>query len=189
MSLVYLFGAGGWTLLTRLGVRPFGFADEIIQLTAVHMHYVGFALPLLTALAARATPGPVANLTCCGAIFGFPLVAVGMTIAQVSGNRIVELAAVGLLSITCCSLAVLQALAAARERQPSPFVLLLVSSTSLVTAIILAIVYAIGQAYGAGSLDIPTMLPTHGALNAFGFTFAGLWAWHLLSQAEADSAS
>jgi hypothetical protein len=53
-----------------------------------------------------------------------------------------------------------------------PFVLLLlaVSGMSLATAVGLAVIYAVGQAAGTNWLTIEAMLPTHGVLNAFGFT-------------------
>ena len=55
-GLVYLAVGGGWTVLAWGGLRPLGFAAPIVLLTAVHFHYAGFALPLLTGLAGRNLP-------------------------------------------------------------------------------------------------------------------------------------
>ena len=39
--------AGGWLVISRLGLRPIGIQEPIILLTAVHFHYTGFATALL----------------------------------------------------------------------------------------------------------------------------------------------
>ncbi len=56
-GLIYLAIGGGWTLLDRLGVRPLGFEPVIVLLTAVHFHYAGFILPILTGLAVLVVGG------------------------------------------------------------------------------------------------------------------------------------
>jgi len=43
----YLAVGAGWLLLARLGARPLGFEDVIVQATAVHFHYAGFVLPVV----------------------------------------------------------------------------------------------------------------------------------------------
>ena len=56
-GLVYLAVGGVWTVIARAGLRPLGFPDLIVLLTAVHFHYAGFALPVLAGLVARASGG------------------------------------------------------------------------------------------------------------------------------------
>jgi len=55
-------------------------------------------------------------------------------------------------------------------------VLTLVASLSLVSAMALGAVYAVGEFTGNRWLDIPTMIRTHGAFNAFGFAACGIAA-------------
>jgi hypothetical protein len=50
-----------------------------VLLTAIHFHYAGFALPLLTGLAGRALGGRIARIASLGVIAGVPLVAFGIT--------------------------------------------------------------------------------------------------------------
>jgi hypothetical protein len=176
-GLAYLGGAGVWTLLSRLGARPLGFDDQIVHLTAMHLHYVGFALPLLTSLTARALGGRAAAFACCGVMAGFPTVAAGIVLTQTTGHGAVELAAVVLLAAICWLQAVLQFRVAWAAGRPGVLMALAVSSVSLATAMALAVVYALGQFLGTAWLDIPLMLPTHGVLNGLGFTLFGLWAW------------
>ena len=81
----------------RAGLRPLGFPDLIVLLTAVHFHYAGFALPVLTGLVARVLGGPAAGAACLGVIAGVPLVAIGITDAQLAPGilppRLLELVA------------------------------------------------------------------------------------------------
>src|SRR5690606_24380069 len=44
---------GAWATASCLGLRPLGFSDTIVLLTAAHFHYAGFVLPVLAGLAAR----------------------------------------------------------------------------------------------------------------------------------------
>lgn len=178
-ALVFLAGGAGWTFISRLGVDVLGYSDIIIQLTPVHLHYAGFALPVLVGVAARATKGPLAKLACFGAVLGFPLVAAGMLLSHLSTIKWVEIVAVSLLAATCCLLASLQIQLALRSGRPAPLMLLCVSAVSLITGMVLAVVYAAGQYSGATWIDIPVMLPTHGALNALGFALCGMLAWHM----------
>ena len=52
--------------------------------------------------------------------------------------------------------------------------LVLVSAGSLLTAMLLAGVYGIGELAGQGFIAIPRMVVSHGMLNALGFTLCGL---------------
>src|SRR4029077_12231627 len=44
---------GGWLVLSRLGVRPLGFEEPIVLLTAVHFHYAAFTTLILIGLSGR----------------------------------------------------------------------------------------------------------------------------------------
>src|SRR5207245_4647180 len=76
-GLVYLVVGGGWTVLSRAGMRPLEFEDVIVLLTGIHFHYAGFALPVLTSLASRRLPGRNGTLAARGVATGVPLVGVG----------------------------------------------------------------------------------------------------------------
>ncbi|HEV2195284.1 MAG TPA: YndJ family transporter [Candidatus Acidoferrum sp.] len=55
-----------WLLASRMGLRPVGFHEPIVLLTAVHFHYAGLMAAVLAALVAssmRTPPGPADG--CC----------------------------------------------------------------------------------------------------------------------------
>jgi hypothetical protein len=105
-------------------------------------------------------------------ILGVPLVGVGISLSPH-----VEVAAAMLLAIGCTILAIRQIQAALATREPTCITLLCVSSLSLLTAMGLAAVYALGEFMGHAWLSIPTMIRSHGAANAFGFATCGLAGW------------
>ncbi len=183
-ALVYLPGGAVWHLLSLLDAPVLGFEPIIVRLTAVHLHYVGFALPLLTGLAVRHVEGAsrparlVARGLCIAALLNFPIIAGAMTLAQHTSWRGPEAAGVVVLAIACWLLALWQARAAMTARQPAVLMLLGTSAIALATAMALAVIYAIGQYLGTRWLDIPAMLPTHGLLQAVGFALGGLLGWH-----------
>ena len=73
--------AGRGRCAARAGLRPLGFPDVIVLMTAVDFHYAGFAL-LVLAGARRRVRGPAAGGRCLGAVAGVPLVAAGITDAE-----------------------------------------------------------------------------------------------------------
>jgi len=48
-GMLYLAGGGAALALSRAGLAPFGLAEPIVLLTAVHFHFTGFAVPALAA--------------------------------------------------------------------------------------------------------------------------------------------
>lgn len=178
-ALVLVAVGGGWAVLSRAGMRPQEFSHTIVLLTAVHFHYAGFVLPLLAGMTVNSlnVDGPprfVDRLMLLSIVAGVPLVGVGISLSGA-----IEVAAAMLLTLGCCLLAVRQVHAAFRFRDSIRMTLLLVSSLALVSAMVLAAVYAWGEFTGAAWIDIPTMIRTHGAFNAFGFAACGI-AGHAL---------
>ena len=52
------------------------------------------------------------------------------------------------------------------------------SSVSLMAAMVMAMLYAVGQILEAQWLPIPLMVFTHGLLNSIGFALIGLASWN-----------
>ena len=156
MSMLLLPIGGFWLVMARFGVRPLGFGDTIVLLTAVHFHYAGFALLLLAGLAGRRLRVGVPlswrsfRLIAAGLIAGVPLVALGITF-----SRVLEILAVLLLASS---------------------VLLALSALASIATMLLAAGYAGGSIVGL-ALTIPQMVLAHGAVNAFGLVLCGLLAW------------
>src|SRR5262249_37930016 len=177
-GLVYLSVGGAWTVVSRYGARPLGFSDLIVLATAVHFHYAGFVLPLLTGLAGRLLRSRTAQHTAVGVVLGVPLVAVGITLSAFD-IRWVEWAAAWFLAVAAMMVAGLQFQLAGRTVSWTSRLLLSVSGLSLLIGMLLAAVYAFGTYWGHDWLDIPFMLPFHGAVDALGFALPGVLVWNL----------
>jgi hypothetical protein len=176
-GLIFLAVGGGWTFLSRWGARPLGFGEPIVLLTGAHFHYAGFALPLLTGLAAARRSGLLARLAIAGVVLGVPAVAAG--IATTHLTHTVELASAWLLALACVLVAVLQLRAAQNLPLTICKVLLSVSSLSLLAGMALAAIYALGMYHESAWLTIPTMIHWHATINALGFALLGLLAWQI----------
>lgn len=180
-GLGFLVVGGGWTFLARAGVRPMGFSDVIVLLTGVHFHYAGFALPILTGLAARRVPGRHALVAVIAVIAGLPLVAIGLSTGlAVEVPAALFMAASGLIS------AVLQTRAAGDFRSPVARVLALISAAGLVAGMVFAAIYALGLVTSFRPLTIANMAPIHGLTNALLYACLGLLAWTLEAGREAS---
>jgi uncharacterized protein (UPF0548 family) len=182
-GLIYLAVGGAWATLSRLGMQPLGFSHLIVLATAIHFHYAGFVLPLLAGLAGRELRDRTSRLAAAGVVVGVPLVAAGITLSAFD-NFLLEWLASWLLAAVCLVVAALQLRLAFRAARPACRLLFAVSGLSLFAAMLLAAVYGLGRYCGVLWLDIPQMLPLHGAVNALGFALPGLLAWTLLERRE-----
>ena len=181
-GLIYLAVGGAWTVIARAGLRPLGFPDLIVLLTAVHFHYAGFALPVLAGLVARTLGGPTAVAACLGVIVGVPLVAVGITDAQLAPGilppRLLELVASAITAASAILVGLLQIRLAGRAGSPIlARALMATSGLALLGPMVLAGLYALGSFEGVARIEIATMLRYHGAVNALGFAVPGLLSW------------
>lgn len=183
---VFLAVGGIWAVIARAGLRPLGFPDVIVAMTTVHFHYAGFALAVLAGLVARATGGAVAGVACLGVIAGVPLVAAGITEAQLGTGllppRMLELVASGLMAATGILVGGLQVRLAARPGLPaSARLLLALSGVAVLGPMSLAVAYPLGGFTNVVRITISEMFHYHGAVNALGFALPGLLAWSLIT--------
>lgn len=181
-GLLYLPIGGIWLILSRLGTKPFGFQEPIVLLTAVHFHYSGFAAPVLTGLAGRklAESPPswrtAFSLVAAGVIVGPALVAAGITLSPLLEVIAAVILAAGLLGLAHLNIFIVARAITLRLARG----LLVVSSLSVVLGMLLALLYALGQAGGVPAVTIPQMVLVHGTVNALGFVLTGLLAWAMI---------
>ena len=193
VGLLYLAVGGVWLVLSRLGVTPMHFAEPIILLTAVHFHFTGFALPVITAatgraLANRAPRTGLALLSpyvAAGIVSGPALLAGGFLF----GSPLWKLLAALFLALICVLLAILLLSIVQQIKPRAAQILLCVSAASLIAGMILAGAYVIGDFTERYWLLIPRMARLHGTTNAFGFAFCGLLGWALAHRATQKPAS
>lgn len=178
-SPLYLTVAAAWLVASRLRLEPVGIGEPIVELTAVHFHYAGFAAALLAArtheVAAHLTPRWATAGTLL-TIASPPLVAVGFTTgaapAQVGGALLLS---IGVWIVAGLTLAVV----IPRTAGAATRALLGLSALAVAAPMVLAVFWAAGQHYDIPALDVPAMARIHGTVNAFGFTLAGLLGWLL----------
>lgn len=175
-GLAYVVVGSGWLFLSRAGMNPMEFSDNIVLLTAVHFHYAGFAAPILTGLAGRKLRAGIARkiylAAATGIIAGPPLVAAGITL-----SRAVEVFSAVTLALSLFTLAMLTMFLIAPTMKPLPRLLLILSAMSVVVTMIFACLYAFGRFAGIETVGIPLMAQVHGISNALGFVLCGLLAW------------
>jgi hypothetical protein len=173
LAITFLWVAAAWAFADRLGWRPLGFDPLIVLLTAIHFHYAGFALALMTAF----LPKSAWQITLSkGLIVGVAGVAVGITSTQLQGPAWIEVTAVTLMVLVGWGVALLQWYEANRMRQRSSKLLLKMGSVALFGGLLLALLYGWRFAHAWPWLTIPWMYATHGVLNSVGFallTFLG----------------
>ncbi|HWQ32640.1 MAG TPA: YndJ family protein [Blastocatellia bacterium] len=177
-GLIYLAVGGMWVMLSRFGARPLNFDPVIVLLTAIHFHYAGFVLPLMTGLAARHTKSALSRAAACGVIAGVPLTALGITTTQLGFGHLFEsLAAV--LTAAAGMLTAWLHFRLARQSEYSRLarVLWSVAACSLVFGMMLAVCYGLRFYIPAAWPDIAWMRALHGSANALGTGLCGLFAW------------
>lgn len=186
-GLVMSAVGGAWTFADRFGLHPLGFGTDIVQLTAVHFHYAGLVLPVVTGCVLREFPGSrFAAVAGWGVLAGVPLVAIGITMAQLGGGTDGELLAALVLAPCAMIVAGLQLRLAFQRRWPRAVqVLWVVAAMALTFGMTLALLYATrGQVMPLPWLDIPWMRALHGTANALGFALCGTLGWALARRAS-----
>jgi YndJ-like protein len=180
-GLIYAAVGAAWLMADRLGWRPLGFDPAIVLLTAVHFHYAGLLLPVLTGRALKVSdPARRFSLIGAGTIAGVPAVAVGITATQLRLNPQIEVAATALMALGGFGVAALHVRLATQTRWPSGArALWLVAGLSLGAGMTLALLYGVRHFFHPFPwLDLPWMRALHGSLNALGFGLCGVAGWH-----------
>ncbi|MER2561695.1 MAG: YndJ family transporter, partial [Myxococcaceae bacterium] len=162
-------------IASRLEVTLFEIPEPIVKLTALHFSFAGVgSLSLANRLVASRASAP-RRISGLLVMVAPPLVAIGfitrLALFQVGGAVV--------MAAGVCAVAALQ-VSEALKRSGWARALFLVSSASPWIAMGLGVAWAANQYWpSVPALTVPDMVPTHGALNAFGFVLAGHLAWWL----------
>jgi len=177
-SFLYLPIGCAWLIASRFGLNPMSFQEPIVLLTAVHFHFAGFAAPLMTRAAAGALEGSSSvvrrmfNVVATGVLIGPGMLAAGFVV----GPRL-KLAAALLLVLSEAGLAVLFLVACRRLQPRWARALVGISAASVLGAMGLAGIWAIGEFPLQPFVHLAEMAKFHGTANALGFTICGLLGW------------
>lgn len=192
MTRGLLYGAIGaaWLLADRLGWQPLGFSTDIVQLTAVHFHFAGIVLPVVTACAlTRWSSRRLATAAGGLVVLGVPAVAVGITSSQLGLGPGFECAAGWVMSLAGLSVAGLHLALAWRGGAPTAVrVLWALAGSALPYGMVLSALYA-SRAFMAPLpwLNIPWMRALHGMANGVGFGLCATVAWWRLARVASQS--
>ena len=175
---LYLVVGGGWLVVSRYGARPLGLSHDIVDLTAVHFHYAGFVastimLALLDWLERNHPPAHAqGQVAFVAVVIATPITAAGITMWAPLGALGSVLFGLGLS--TGSLLTVRFVVRSVSQRVKAMLVL---SALSVPFSMLLAIAYATGQWMHTPAPSLPTMVWTHGLVNAVGFAFLGVAGW------------
>jgi hypothetical protein len=147
---------------SRLGLRPFGIGEPIVELTAVHYLFAGTgAITLAGATGSRAAVAIT--------VIAPPVVALGF----VTGWAAPQVGGAVLMAIGVLLVAALQ-LRLARRRPGWRGAALVLSGLAVWAPMALAVAWAAGQHWEVPALSVPDMVRWHGLPNAVGFVVVGL---------------
>ena len=159
-------GTASLALVTsRLELVLFDIREPIVKLTALHFTYAGAATLALASRAARRWPGRLAETVRWLVFIAPPVVASGfvfrLALAQVGGAVLMTLGAWGVALLHLREL---------NQARGAWKLVWLASSLSPLVAMVLAVAWAANHYFPwVPALTVVDMVPTHGALNAFGF--------------------
>jgi hypothetical protein len=181
-ALGFLTVGGAWLVASRSGTL-LGYSAPIVELTAVHFHYAGFAATIMSALAFNALRdrSPRLGTVSAGAgllvIAGTPITATGIAtgVAALTVVGPVVLAA-GILTTAGLTAFVV----APKVSRPAARLLLMISAAAVVVPMLLGVDYALARVLPIPSLDLRTMAIVHGNLNAVVYSLLGLIGWSLV---------
>jgi hypothetical protein len=165
-------------VVSRMEWVLFGIEEPIVKLTALHFTFAGAGTLALAARAVEARPVRTRRWAGVLLMLAPPFTAVGfltkLAFFQVGGAVLMT---VGVLSVAVFFVEEAQGRAGWVRR------LLFASAASPWVAMVLAVSWAANQYWPqVPALTVPDMVPTHGALNAFGFVLTGHLAWWLDSR-------
>jgi YndJ-like protein len=186
-GLGFIAIGGAWILADRLGLHPLGFGTDIVQLTAVHFHFAGLVLPVVTALVLREFPSSrIAAMAGRGVLTGVLLVAIRITSSQLGQGHAMEFFAALVLASSAIVIGMLQLRLAAQTRRPTSVrCLWAVAGMSLMIGMLLAILYAARPYFAPFPwLDLPWMRALHGTANALGFALCAILGWRIETSRE-----
>jgi hypothetical protein len=171
-ALGFLTVGGAWLVASR-GAINLGYSPPVVELTAVHFHYAGFAATLMSALAYAVLRSRVCAAAGLLVVVGTPLTAAGIS------TETAALTVVGpiLLATGLLTNAALTAFLIAPRRPSRARWLLIVSSAAVVLPMLLGVDYAAARVLPIPSLDLRTMALVHGDLNAVAYALIGLTGW------------
>jgi len=189
-ALIYLFLGSATLLAARAGLQPLGLPEDTVGVAAVHYHFVGFGAGILAAglLAAIGSNGPAWVKSVSRGAAGCLVCAVALVALGIATSSQFEVAGNALLAVSISALGTLGlVLVVPTINDPGTRVLMTISGLSALVATAALLDHAVVP--GSHPADgLGAVAGIYGLATAFGFVFAGLWAWRRLLEAPRDGA-
>lgn len=156
---------------SRLELTAFGIVEPIVKLTALHFTYAGAGTLALALRLHHARPSRWTSLARALVLLAPPVVASGFVLRSALGQ-------VGGATLMTCGVWLVALLQWPDARSGPGRWWWRVSCLSPWVAMVLGVSWAASQYWPAvPALTVPDMVPTHGALNAFGFVLCAHLGW------------
>ena len=172
----YIAVGGVWLVMSRAGLHPAGFQEPVVLLTAVHFHFAGFLSSIFTYLTLgwlqTTNWAKPLRIILLGTLLGPGLLGISFLISPK-----LKLAAVVLIVIGQCGLAVGMARISATIARGVSSVLLMLAALCVAAAMVYAAIWALGEYPLQPMTDLSHMERIHGVLNSIGFSAIGLLGW------------
>ncbi|MBA3826397.1 MAG: YndJ family transporter, partial [Ktedonobacterales bacterium] len=184
-ALIYLPIGAAWYLAAQAHIAPLGLARALVWLTAAHFHYIPLVALTMTGLVG-AQPSVRQNRLAwlvyravAAGMLGLPLlVALGISLTQLTGNTAVETLAALLQALTVLALGgLLLRYVVPASASPLARTGLAVAGGAVFVSMAAAGGFALGNATGGWAITYSQMLLIHGGVNALLFGACGLWGW------------
>lgn len=166
-----------WAFIDRLGIPFMGYSPTIILLTAVHFHYAGFLLPLVTSLLIPDQKKSLHRLLSIGIILGVPLVALGISATHFVWPFWIEVVCVTVMTSAGMGVGLWYIRFGFRCRAWVQRICFSLGGLALIVGMLLAFCYGWRQVFLIETLTIPWMYAVHGTCNAIGFAAPVLLGW------------
>ena len=167
--------SAGALIMSRLELTLFGILEPIVKLTALHFSYAGVGTLTLARRLLALRPAARTQRVTIGLVVAAPVVvALGFiarsSVGQVGGALLMTAGTWLVASLNFTQVRALRSTVAQG--------LMVISSLSPWASMMLAISWAANNYWPqVPALTVVDMVPTHGALNAFGFVACALLAW------------
>lgn len=178
---VRVFALGYWAtgalfaVLYLAGFSPFGFDLVIVSLTVAHFHVAGFVLATLVFCMLQTRPNRTSSVLGWAALFGMPLVALGITLTQMGfPSWIEEVSAMAFVAFVGVFVSSQLRCAFDQQFPKQAQWLLFGGAACLILGGILAALYALRFQWPIQWVSILNMKIWHGTLNSVGFAWLSL---------------
>ncbi|MDG5472911.1 YndJ family protein [Jeotgalibacillus sp. ET6] len=177
-GFMYMGEGGAWLVLSRMDGSFFlPYSEIIIDLTAIHFHYAAFCVLILTGMFGRWMKHHSYSLSsrfpylAAGLILGPVMVAVGLDAGPPLEPVLVAVYVVFLTWLSA------EWFTASFKMNGWKKAGILISSLVLPLTMMLSVLYSIGLMMNSPLVGIGEMIPWHGGVNAFVFSFVAVVTW------------